>query len=88
MMQSKDITVFQLRAARAGLGLSMSELHRKTGVSRITLSKIERQTPNLPPSCSLTTVFHLRQFFESCGVSFEIPNKISFDVDKGIPDVF
>ncbi len=88
MMQSKDITVFQLRAARAGLGLSISELHRKTNIGRGTLSKIEQQTPNLPPSCSLTTVFHLRKFFESCGVSFETPNKISFDVDKSIPDIF
>ena len=88
MMQSRDITVFQLRAARAGLGLSISELHHKTNIARATLSNIEQQMPNFPPTCSIKTIFQLRKFFESCGVSFESPNKIAFDVDKNIPDIF
>ena len=88
MMQSKDITVFQLKAARAGLDLSVSELHRKTGISRATINRIEKQTPNLPPSCNITTVFHLRKFFEANGIIFDNPNKISFDIDSSIPDIF
>jgi DNA-binding XRE family transcriptional regulator len=78
MMATKDVTVFQLRAARAGLGMSISELHQKTGIGRSTITRIEQQPLNEPPSCNPTIVYHLRQFFETNGVIFENANKISF----------
>ncbi len=77
MMLSKDITTFQLKAARAGLGLSISDLHNLTGISRATITRIEKQPINEPPICSPITVYHLRQFFEAHGVVFESENKIS-----------
>jgi transcriptional regulator with XRE-family HTH domain len=80
MMLTKDITVFQLRAARAGLGMSISELHEKTGIGRSTITRIEKQSPLNPPVANPTTVYHLRQFFEANGVIFENEAKISFSM--------
>jgi DNA-binding XRE family transcriptional regulator len=82
MILTKDITVFQLRAARAGLGMSISELHQKTGVGRSTITRIEQQPPNEPPSCNPTIIYHLRQFFETNGVVFENVNKVSFSLQE------
>jgi len=81
-MQSKDITVFQLRAARCGLGLTVTDLHNKTGIGRATITRIEQQNISKPPVCNLTTIFHLRTFFESCGVIFENESKISFSMKE------
>ncbi len=78
MILTKDITVFQLRAARAGLGLSISELHQKTGIGRSTITRIEKQSMLIPPTASTTIIYHLRQFFEANGITFEKDNKVSF----------
>ncbi|GHT93154.1 hypothetical protein FACS1894122_07960 [Alphaproteobacteria bacterium] len=77
-MLTKDITVFQLKAARAGLGLTATDLHKRTGIGRATITRIESQDMSKPPKCNLTTVYHLKTFLETCGVVFENQSKISF----------
>lgn len=77
-MQTKDITVFQLRAARSGLGLTISKLNKLTGLSRATIASIEKQNAEVPPKCNLKTVYKLREYFESKGIIFEDLNQLKF----------
>ena len=81
-MQTKNITVFQLRAARSGLGLTISELNKLTGLSRSTITSIEKQNAGTPPKCDLMTVYKLREYFESKGIIFEESNQLKLNCNK------
>lgn len=75
---TKDVTVFQLRAARYALGITRNEIIKKTGVSSSTLSMLENE-PLFSAPTSLRTSFTLRGFYESKGIIFFEDNAIKYD---------
>jgi predicted transcriptional regulator len=60
------ISIPQLRAARAMVGLTLSDIHERTGISTGAVSAIE--TGKADPR--LSTVLKLQTLFEELGVEF------------------
>ena len=75
---TKDITVFQLRAARYSLGITRNEVIQATGVSSSTLSTLENEPLFSTPS-SKRTAYSLRRFYEAKGIIFFEDNAIKYD---------
>jgi transcriptional regulator with XRE-family HTH domain len=68
---SKDITVFQLRAARAALKLTLKEVTVLASVSEGALAKLESGDIYLPPQhSSPLTIAKVKSLYESYGVEF------------------
>jgi transcriptional regulator with XRE-family HTH domain len=60
------LTPMQCRMARAGLGWTIAELSKRTGVNRETISHFEiRRTAAIP-----ATVAVIQRAFEEAGVTF------------------
>jgi len=58
------LTGFHLRAAKEVLGITISQLSQDTDVSKITLSRLIRKTPNLMYlNCSADTVKIIQDYF-------------------------
>lgn len=62
------LTACQVRAARAMMRMSLDELARRSGVSKMTIKRVESQwgTPNV----RVDTLIQLIRYFESEGFSF------------------
>ena len=74
MSRWHGITPTQARAARAGLSLSADELSTHSGVSRNTISRLERNVP-----IGQRSAVALRKFFEARGVRFPDDSLIDSD---------
>ena len=68
------ITVFQFRAARYGIGISLHNLSEMTGISYATLCKLEQGPLYAFPKLHKTTLEKLIAFYQTCGVIFESSN--------------
>lgn len=74
---STEITVFQLRAARAALKLPFKKLSELSGISEGALIKLEIGDPIHPPkSSSILTIGKVRGIFEGLGIEFYQNNMI------------
>lgn len=68
---SSEVTVFQLRAARAALKLSLADLSEKTCLRVATIQKLESGDIYMPPQkSSLLTISKVRTTLENMGVEF------------------
>ncbi len=63
------ISLPQIRAARAMVGLTLADIHARTGISKGALSAIE----NGQADPRLSTVEKLQKLFEALGVEFIPP---------------
>lgn len=72
-----DITVFQLRAARRALNISMRDLAVITGVSPDALVRMEKgDLYSPPPKSHPNTIFKIRVYLEKLGIQFLDNNSI------------
>ena len=62
------LTGFQIRAARAGLGITAKELAKRAGVSLPTIQRFET-VDGIPPSRS-STLLDVRAALEAAGIEF------------------
>jgi transcriptional regulator with XRE-family HTH domain len=68
---SSELTVFQLRAARAALKLSLTNLSKITNLRVATIQKLESGDIHMPPQkSSLLTISKVRTALENMGVEF------------------
>ncbi len=65
------ITVFQFRAARYGIGISLQNLSEMTGISYATLCKLEKGPIYAFPKLHKTTLNKLIAFYQTCGLVFQ-----------------
>lgn len=72
------LTVFQIRAARAGLGLTSQELAAASKVGRNTILSLETGEPGTEPEALASTLRKLRDYYESAGVEFLPGNGLRF----------
>jgi len=76
------ITGFQLRASRKVLNCTLEELSHSTGVSKITISRLESTTDNLQDiSCSAKDAEYLYKYFTDKKLLYSNKNTISLDLD-------
>lgn len=76
------LTGFQLRAARRALNLHLEQLYQNTGVSKITLSRLENTIGNLEDiSCSAKDAEILLNYFNQNKLIFPNKKTIVLDVD-------
>lgn len=74
---STEITVFQLRAARAALKFSLRDLADITGLRPATIQKLESGDLHFPPKHSnILTVAKVRTVLEENGIEFYQKNFI------------
>lgn len=64
----------QIRAARGMIGMSQTELHRETGISINTISKIEKSEENLRKS-GFGTIEKIKKALEDRGIKFIQPKE-------------
>ncbi len=67
---SSELTVFQLRAARAALRLSLSDVARIAGLRTATIQKLESGDIYSFPSSSILTISKVRSVLENHGIEF------------------
>ena len=68
---TKDLTTFQLRAARKALGISFQQIAERTGLAVSSLARMESGNVFLfPEHSSVPTVYAVRNFLESQGIRF------------------
>lgn len=82
MKYDSDVMAVQVRAGRAMLGWSQTELAKRCGLAKVTIVKIERGNKNP----RLNTVFTILQTLKDAGVSFqedEFDSAITITVKKG-----
>lgn len=66
-----EISVFQLRAARAGLKLSLEKLSELTGITKKTLSNMESGDMFFPPeNTSILTLLKVNNVYKYYDVEF------------------
>ena len=70
------ITTFQLRAARAGVGIKLKDLSKITKIGYVTLSKIEEGAVYNVPKIHRSTLEKIIRFYNSCGIRFVDNNSI------------
>lgn len=76
------LTGFQLRAARKVLNLTIDQLHIKTGVSKITLSRLENKTLNLEYiKCSTIDMKNITDYFTQQHIVFLNEKTIELDIE-------
>lgn len=75
-----NLTVFQLRGARAALGLNLVELGNLTNFSPATLSKLEQGHVTAYIKSTYLDIDVLRRFFNKEGISF--PEAFTIRIDK------
>jgi len=76
------ITGFQLRASRKVLNLTLEQLHQATGVSKITISRLESTIDNLQDiSCSAKDAENLYNYFTNEKLLYPNKNTISLDLN-------
>ncbi|CAO4844622.1 MAG: hypothetical protein FADNKDHG_01315 [Holosporales bacterium] len=67
---SSELTVFQLRAARAALRLSLSDVAKIAGLRIATIQKLESGDIYSFPKSSILTISKVRSVLENHGVEF------------------
>lgn len=70
------ISTFQFRAARFGVGITLTELGKITKIGYVTLCKIEEGPVFRYPKLRKSTLEKLINFYKQCGVSFISNNSI------------
>lgn len=76
------LTGFQLRAARRALNLHLEQLHQNTGISKVTLSRLENTIGNLEDiSCSAKDAEMLLNYFNNNKLIFPNKSTIALDVE-------
>lgn len=79
---TKDLTVFQLKAARYALGITRDEIKNLTGISSSVLNRVEKGELAYAPKQSLPqTIYRLRSLYESHGIVFFEDNTIQYNKD-------
>ena len=68
------LTGFQARAARAGVGITLSELSINTGISAATLKRMEKVGQFDFVSSNSKTIDKLLDFYRACGIEFTEEN--------------
>jgi hypothetical protein len=77
---TKDITVFQLRSARAALGLTIAVIRKDLNISSQTFSKIEKyNSSGIIKNVSLNTISKIKSYYEQKGITFLEMNGILFE---------
>ena len=78
-----DITVFQLRAARRALNITVREMSLETGLAVGVIVRGESGNLHLfPQKISLVSVSRMKVFLEYYGIVFLSNNTISLLLDK------
>ena len=72
------LTMFQIRAARAGLGLNAKEAAENSGVSRNTILTLEKGEPDKGPDALASTLRKMQEYYETAGVEFMPDNGLRF----------
>ncbi len=68
---TKELTTFQLRAARKALGINFHKISEGTGIAVSSLARMESGNVFLfPEHSSVPTVYAVRNFLESHGIRF------------------
>lgn len=76
------LTGFQLRAARRALNLHLEQLHQNTGISKVTLSRLENTIGNSEDiSCSAKNAEMLLNYFNNNKLIFPDKSTIALDVE-------
>jgi transcriptional regulator with XRE-family HTH domain len=73
------LTGFQVRAARAGIRLTLSELSINTGISIATLKRMERVGQFDYICCNSKTIDKLNEFYRACGIEFSEENGLAIN---------
>lgn len=82
---TKDLTVFQLRAARRALNLTVREVAKDTGLSIGVI--VRSETGNLklfPPKTNLISAARLKSYYETYHILFLSNNTISLKETEDI----
>lgn len=83
---TKDITVFQLRAARRSLNLTVREVAKKTSLGPGVVVRSEAgDLYEFPGNSTVMSVTRLRAFYEQYGIVFLPGNAIR--LNKSISDI-
>lgn len=68
---TKDLTTFQLKAARRALDVSLRDVSDETGIGINALLKLESGDPSsVPKNSQFKTISRLRLYLESKGIEF------------------
>lgn len=67
-MQEKNITVSQMRAARAALVLTLAQVAKATGIGIATLKRYEATTG--VPASKKNNLQKIKSFYEAAGIEF------------------
>lgn len=85
ILYTTDITVFQLRAARRALNLTVREVGKTTTLGTGVVVRSESGNLFDPPNCTVISINRLRTYYESYGIIFLTENTIS--IKKISPDI-
>ena len=85
ILYTTDITVFQLRAARRALNLTVRDVGKSTKLGTGVVVRSESGNLHDPPNCTVMTINRLRSYYESYGIVFLSENTIR--INKVIPDI-
>ncbi|RYE15546.1 MAG: XRE family transcriptional regulator [Rickettsiales bacterium] len=76
------ITIFQLRAARSGIGITLKDLSKITQIGYVTLSRIERGAVYDNCKIPVCILEKLIKFYNQCGVRFVDNNSVVIDFEQ------
>lgn len=82
---TSDITVFQLRAARRSLNLTVREVGKNTTLGTGVVVRSESGNLLERPNCTVMSINRLRTYYETYGIVFLPENTIS--IKKVTPDI-
>lgn len=85
ILYTTDITVFQLRAARRALNLTVRDVGKATALGTGVVVRSESGNLYDPPNCTVMTINRLKSYYESYGIVFLSENTIR--INKVIPDI-
>lgn len=77
ILYTTDITVFQLRAARRALNLTVREVGKNTMLGTGVVVRSESGNLHSPPNCTVMSINRLRTYYESYGIVFLTENTIN-----------
>lgn len=88
-----EITSFQLKAARYGLGFKLQDIARLTGIAESTVLRMEsKDLYSYPKPTKISTVLKLKTLYESYGIVFLSPcglmlQPLSNVLEGNIPEI-
>ncbi|CAO5677768.1 MAG: hypothetical protein HEEMFOPI_01561 [Holosporales bacterium] len=88
-IKTKDLTVFQLRAARRALNLTVREVSKDTSISIGVIVRSETgDLYSFPKKSSLISISRLKAYYEMNNIVFSLDNTISLKKEDDLPNNF